>query len=121
MIDLKIKRVKPAGYSLTVELYRVNKSNDDGVLMSEGGIALDQGIAKKENDSVQIGRVIEIGPFAYRGLECGCNSALEWGVEVGDLVLFDSHAGRKATTDAKDLTRLLTDQEVRAIIELEEE
>jgi len=121
MIKLKVGNVKPAGYSVLVELYRVNGADADGVLKSKGGIALDQGIAKKENESVQVAKVIGIGPFAFRGLECGCNSALEWGVEVGDYVLFDSHCGRKVTTDDKDLRRLLTDQEVRAIVELEKE
>jgi co-chaperonin GroES (HSP10) len=121
MINLKIGNVKPAGYSILVELYRVNGTDDDGILKSKGGIALDQGIAKKENESVQIAKVLDIGRFAYSKLECGCNTASDWGTEIGKYVLFDSHCGRKVSTDPKDLRRLLTDQEVRAIVELEEE
>jgi len=121
MIKLKIGNVKPAGYSILVELYQVNSTDADGVLKSKGGILLDQGVAKKENESVQIAKVLDIGPFAYSQLECGCKTAYDWGVEVGKYVLFDSHCGRKVTTDHKDLRRLLTDQEVRAIVELESE
>ncbi len=121
MINLKIANVRPTGYSVLVELYKVNDSNEDGVLMSKGGIALDQGVAKKENESVQIAKILDIGPFAYSKLECGCNTAHDWGVQVGDLVLFDSHCGRKVTTDTKDQRRLLTDQEIRAVVELESE
>jgi len=121
MINLKIGNVRPTGYSVLVELFKVNNTDDDGLLKSKGGILLDQNIAKKENESVQVAKVLEIGPFAYSKLDCGCNTARDWGVQVGDLVLFDSHCGRKVTTNTKDQRRLLTDQEIRAVVEIESE
>jgi len=121
MINLKVKDVAPAGYSVLVELHRVNDADDDGILKSKGGIALQQSVAKKENESVQIAKVVAIGPFAYSKLECGCNTPSDWGVEVGRYVLFDSYCGRKVTSDPKDLRRIVTDQEIKAVVTLETE
>ena len=121
MIDLKIGKVKPAGYSVLVELYETHAKNDNGDAVSEFGIILEQQTSRKEQESVQIAKVIEFGPSAFSNLPCGSKKPEDWGVKVGDYILFDSYCGRKISPDPKDTRRILTDQEVRAVVELENE
>lgn len=119
MIDLEIKDVEPCGYSILVELHEVHSNkNDKGEAMSAGGILLAQDTARKEQESVQIAKVVKIGPYAYKKLQCGADGSEDWGVKVGDYVLFDSYCGRKVTPSKDDNRRLLTDQEIRAKVTL---
>lgn len=61
---------------------------------------------KRETLSGDVGRVIAIGPTAFKGLQYGeVNSAKEWGVKVGDLIQV---AGRYQGTNIENaLTRAL--------------
>ena len=76
--------VTPAGYHVLVEMVEVSEK-------STGGIILNSNDTKREQAAMPVGRVIEFGPLCFKNHESGINSPEEWGVKVGDHVLYASH------------------------------
>ncbi len=80
--------MKPCGYYVLVKIAPVN-------MKSKGGIIIGTETEKKrEEGGRDIGRVVAVGPQAYKDVVQGCNSHQEWGFEVGSLVEFNRYDGK---------------------------
>jgi len=71
--------VKPLGHHVLIEIIPVQFKSTGGIILST------KDEVERENKGRQIGKVLSIGPTAYRGFE-GCNSPEDWGVKEGDTV-----------------------------------
>jgi co-chaperonin GroES (HSP10) len=102
---MKMMKGKPTGYHVEVEVETVEE-------MSAGGIVLNTGKdLKREQDGHHKGKIIAFGPTAYKSLQ-GCDSPVEWGVEVGDRVMFTRYDGKLVEEDSDDKRRLVRDTDI---------
>ena len=123
MTKLKIKSATPCGYHVLVELISIVNHNDDGEATSEGGILLcppDSQAVNFEQDGISVGKVVKVGKFAHKNLSCGANGHKDWGYDIGDMISFQKHMGKKVSDDPKDMQRLLVDHEVMMKVEIGE-
>lgn len=100
--------IKPTGYYVLVELESIEKD-----VKSDAGIILTTGKDEDRYRNAQcIGTILAFGPMAFKGLQNGCNSPDDWGVEVGNKVEFNSYDGKiPKSAGGKDL-RLIIDQHI---------
>lgn len=107
-MDIKIR---PAGHRILVKIRKVREKTASGII-------LPQSTAETETLSSELGEIIEIGPTAFNafdGLEA-------WDLEIGDLVLFARHGGKKVSFPGYDekkhgMFRIINDEDVVAKIE----
>lgn len=103
--------IKATGYYVLIETEEVQTKTASGIIIES---AKDE---KRLEEAQCIGTVIDIGPRAFKGLQCGCNSAEEWGLKIGDKVEFSSYEGKRPVSAGKDTKlRLITDQKIIAVI-----
>jgi co-chaperonin GroES (HSP10) len=102
-------RFKPVGYRVKVRPEKVEE-------VSKGGIIVATGETKKLEQAAQVrGTVLEVSPVAYleyieKGLEPWC--------KVGDVVLYQKHAGMRVLGDdgkPRDDELLLNDTDITAV------
>jgi len=118
--DLKIKDCEPFGYFVIVELHKMYKDDGDGYHKTTGGIVLAKEVAKKEQQAVDIVKVLKIGEFAHKNHACGADGHKSWGYDVGDMVRINAHAGKKISNDPEDLRRIVCDHDIICGVTLEE-
>lgn len=118
--NVNVKTIKPCGYHVVIELLEVYGTNEHGDKVTKGGIVLAAETVAKESVSIHIGKVLSIGEYAHKKLECGADGADDWGYKVGDYVCFNAHVGKQVSTDPKDMRRLILDNDVKAKVELED-
>ena len=109
----QVKRVKPAGYNILIDLLKVEET-------SAGGIVLSSSDVNKEQAAMSVGKVLEFGPLCYKQMESGANSPSDWGVKDGDWVRFPSHSYMKTPTLEHPNVVMIIDHDIKAIVELEE-
>lgn len=104
-------KIKACGYYVLVE-------TDEVEVVSAGGIVIAGGKDVDRMEEAQsTGRIVDIGPMAFKGLESGCTGPDDWGVKVGDRVEFATYDGRRPVSAGKDSKlRLITDQKILAVI-----
>jgi co-chaperonin GroES (HSP10) len=106
-----MSKIKATGYYVLIETEEVTLKSDGGIIMAS---AKDE---KRLEEAQCIGTVVDIGPRAFKGLQCGCNSAEEWGVKIGDKVEFATYDGKRPVSAGKDTKyRLITDQKIIAVV-----
>lgn len=118
MTKLKIKEAKPLGYHVLIELQSLHDHNEKGDVLSKGGILLSAPTANFEQDGISVGKVLSIGEWAHKNLTCGADGHKDWGYDVGDMVSFQKHMGKKVSDDPSDMRRLLVDHEVMMKVEI---
>lgn len=106
-------KIKPCGHWVLIEVTPVEEK-------SGGGILLPADQVKKEQGGRDIGKVVDIGPIAYKSLS-GCNGPHDWGVKVGDSVEFRRYDGKvpRLAEDNESLKnlRLIQDNDIIAVME----
>ena len=111
--DLQIEECTPLGYHVIVELHELYTPDNDGETKSSGGIIMAKETVLKEQRAVHYGIVKEIGPYAHMNHASGCNSAKDWGYEVGDMVMFNAYEGKAISNKEADRRRLLCDHDIK--------
>lgn len=107
--------IHPSGYYVLIEMDAVKDKTESGLIVKTPDNI------KREKVGNCVGRILEIGPSAFKNLSCGVNSPEDWGVKVGDKVEFTSYDGKMPKT-AKDINgetnlRLIQDQHIIARVE----
>lgn len=118
--DIEVKEIKPTGYHVLVELLNLYDEDDQGNKKLDSGILIAAEVARKEESVVSIAKILEFGPGAFKKLANGCNSPKDWGVEVGDVVSIPSSVGESASTNPRDKRRIILDQDIKAVVTIEE-
>lgn len=98
--------VAPCGYYCLVEMKEVEEKTESGIIINTGKDIERMKIGQS------VGKLIAIGPRAFRGLSNGCDSAEDWGVQVGDWVEFNSFDGKIPKAGKSDNLRLIQDQHI---------
>ena len=109
---LKEDDITPLGYHILIELLEVKKE-------SKGGIILESSTVNMEQDAMQVGKVLKLGPICYKNHDSGINSADEWGFAVGDFVQFPSHTHLRAAGEKSNLVFVL-DYDIKAKVNINE-
>jgi len=117
LID-RVKGIKPLGHYAIVEVLAVDEKTSGGIIMSSNTV-------DQERAGRDIGIVRSFGATAYKGFS-DCDSAKDWGLDVGDLVELKARYNNKTPRiheqkeEYKNL-RIVTDSEIIAKYELEDE
>ena len=105
-MQLTQEQVEPCGYHILIEMKEVEET-------TEGGIVLPQDIQNREQQAMPIGRVLKIGPLAFKNHVSGANSAEDWGFTEGDWVQFPSHTFMRVAGKKSNLVFVL-DYDIKA-------
>ena len=103
---LTVDNIDPLGYHLLIELLEVKEE-------SEGGIILASADVNREQAAMAVGKVLKMGPAAFKNHESGINSAEEYGFKIGDYIQFPSHVYMKVAGVKSNLVYIL-DHDVKA-------
>lgn len=109
-ILLTADKIEPLGYHLLIELLEVEET-------SQGGIVLASNDVNREQAAMPVGKVLKLGPTAYRNHDSGINSAEEYGFKVGEYVQFQSHVYMKVA-GAKSNLVYICDYDVKGKVNL---
>ncbi len=109
-LKLTADNIEPAGYHLLVELLEVKEESEGGIIMSSGDIS-------REQAAMPVGKLLKIGPTAYKNHDSGINTAEEYGISVGDHVQFPSHVYMKVA-GAKSNLVYICDYDIKAKVNL---
>ena len=82
--------VLPLGYNVLVEIIPVQVKSSGGIILT----LKDE--EERERKGRDIARIIAFGPIAYKGY-AGCESPLDWGVDVGDIIELSTRYDGKFT------------------------
>lgn len=96
--------VEPCGYYCLIEMLEVEEKTESGIIISVGDEV------KRAKMGQSVGRLIAIGPRAFKGLSNGCDSIEDWGLAIGDVVEFTSFEGKIPKAGKNDNLRLIQDQ-----------
>jgi len=107
---LSPENIEPCGYHILIELLEVKEE-------SAGGIILASADVNAEQAAMPIGKVLKIGPTAFKNHDSGINSAEEWGFTIGDHVQFPSHVYMKVAGAKSNLVYVL-DYDIKAKVNL---
>lgn len=90
------------GNHILVEVPKLSKK-------SKGGIILDTSTINRENEAMNVGKILSCGSKAFEDYEIK--------PKAGDLVFFIAYAGCKIPTTKDANVRLIYDEHCRAIVE----
>ena len=87
-------KIEPCGFRILVEVFpvkqaKISKNQDKIVLPDE----MHKNLVERQAGGRDIGVVLSFGPVAYKGYD-NCETNLDYGVEVGDIVEFDRYDGK---------------------------
>jgi len=101
---------RPCGYMLLIALPEVKDTYASGIAKSEKERA-------REEVSTVVGRVIDMGPDAYMGLDARGNPRFPSGpwCQIGDYVIFRAYSGTRFKLFGQEL-RLLNDDSVEGVV-----
>ncbi len=117
--DINVKKIKPCGYHIVVELLDLYEEDEDGYSKTDGGILLTAATADREKVAVHIATVLDMGKFAFKNQDSGVDSPADWGVKIGDKVCFNAYVGKQVSSNPKDRRRLIIDHDIKAVVEME--
>jgi len=107
--------VRPAGWRILVEPVEIKRE-------TAGGIALPEESVRAQEYLRYFGRVVAMGPLCYRNERFKLHPQAE-GYEpfckIGDMVVFDRHAGQEVLQKRGDNTirfRVINDDNVLAVV-----
>jgi len=109
---LKQTDIDPCGYHLLVELLVVEETTKAGIILNVADVNLEQA-------AMPIGKVLKIGPCAFKNHDSGINSAEEWGFTIGDYIQFPSHTFLRVAGEKSNLVYIL-DYDVKAKVNINE-
>lgn len=109
-LELTADKIEPNGYHILIELLEVKKESDGGIIMQSSDV-------NREQAAMPVGKVLKIGPQAYKNHESGINSSAEWGFVVDDYVQFASHVYMKVAGAKSNLVYVL-DYDIKAKVNL---
>ena len=109
-VQLTADKIEPCGYHLLIELLEVKEESDGGIILSSSDVNAEQA-------AMPVGKVLKIGPAAFKNHDSGINSAEEWGFGIGDHVQFPSHVYMKVAGAKSNLVYVL-DYDIKAKVNL---
>lgn len=109
-MKLDAQMIEPCGYHILIEIKEVEEK-------TAGGIVLTDSVINREQAAMPVGKVLKIGPLAYKNHTSGADSAQDWGFEVGDHVQFPSHAYMRVAGEKSNLVFVL-DYDIKAKVRL---
>ena len=83
--------VMPLGHHVLIEIIPVQFKSLGGIIMSS------EKELERERKGRDLGKILAFGPTAYKGFE-GCDSAIDWGVKVDDVVELSGRYDGKFST-----------------------
>lgn len=106
---MQVIDIHPLGFHIKVAVVEIERKSKAGVILSS------EREFEREQDGVDVGKVLELGPTVYNGFS-GCDSknntenADKWGIKVGDIVEFNRYDGKKtrASEYNKELKKIRT-------------
>lgn len=105
-------KVKPVGHRIMIDPDYQSKEIQEGAL--KGFITTtNEDTYEREKAMTQIGRVVAIGPTAWKPE--GLGGGIPW-CEVGDLIYFARHA-QKIVKDGEKEYFIINDEDVQCIVE----
>lgn len=110
--NLTTDNVEPCGYHVLIELLEVEETTESGIILA-------QDIVNREQAAMPIGKVLKVGPLAYKNHETGAQSHSDWGYEIGDYVQFPSHTYMKVAGEKSNLVFVL-DHDIKAKVNIDE-
>ena len=76
--------MKPTGYHVLIEVKTVEETTASGII-------LPQETRNREQAAMTTGTVLEFGPACFKNMSSGVDSPADWGVSVGDTIVFPKH------------------------------
>jgi len=104
-------RLKPSGIYVRIRVDEIQKTSSGGIILTD---------TRREQEGYNVGVLEAIGPLAFTGLK-GIDDNLPpterarlYGVEIGQSVEFNRHAGRepRREEDSDGLFRIIQDQHI---------
>lgn len=110
---INVKNVEPCGYYVLVELLKAEEK-------SAGGIVMVAQETNREQAAMPLAKVHAIGPQAFKNMESGCNSAQEWGFDIGDVVQISPHEYQRVAGKEDSQLVYVLDHSIKGKVNIDE-